>query len=211
MNERRKKRRRRKRLISLGKLLILLMVGILLWHTLTTVTLLNKRLETIQQTTQSLYDKQIQQEQKEMLALRQIHAQRSAVKTSPTKLTAEELDLIIRVIITESRGQPVEGQRLVAQTIYDRVEQRVWGSSVTDILTRPKQFAPPYAGDISKYPAAIYAAYSVFVEQDCPSTDTVLVFFNPDTANRGAVASLRSRYELITVVGQHEFRGIKND
>ena len=115
------------------------------------------------------------------------------------------------MIITEAKNQPIDGQMLVAQTVYDRLQQQVWGKTITEVLTRPNQFAAPYAGDISKYPAASYAAYAVFVMHERISEDTVLVFFNPETANRGAVKSMRNRYELIMVVGQHEFRGVKND
>jgi len=62
-------------------------------------------------------------------------------------LAAEERELIQRVVAAESRGEDLQGQMAVAQTILDRSE--LWDMTVTEVLTAPDQYAKPYQGEIS--------------------------------------------------------------
>ena len=62
-------------------------------------------------------------------------------------LTAEERELIERVVSAEARGEDLQGQMAVAQTILDRSE--LWNMTVTEVLTAPDQYAKPYQGEIS--------------------------------------------------------------
>lgn len=63
-------------------------------------------------------------------------------------LTAEERELVERVVAAEARGESIECQMAVAQTILDRALSRE--QSVTEVCTAPYQFAAPYQGDISE-------------------------------------------------------------
>ena len=63
-------------------------------------------------------------------------------------LTAEERDLVERVVAAEARGQSIEGQMAVAQVIMDRATTRE--QSVTRVCTAKHQFAKPYQGEISE-------------------------------------------------------------
>lgn len=63
-------------------------------------------------------------------------------------LTAEERDLVERVVAAEARGESIEGQMAVAQTIMDRCTTR--NQSITEVCTAPAQFAEPYSGEISE-------------------------------------------------------------
>ena len=63
-------------------------------------------------------------------------------------LTNEERDLVERVVAAEARGESIECQMAVAQTILDRVVSRE--KSITKVCTAPYQFADPYQGDISE-------------------------------------------------------------
>lgn len=63
-------------------------------------------------------------------------------------LTDEERELIERVVAAEARGESIECQMAVAQTILDRAVSR--GQSITEVCTAPYQFADPYQGDISE-------------------------------------------------------------
>ena len=63
-------------------------------------------------------------------------------------LTTEERDLVERVVAAEARGEEIECQMAVAQTILDRAASRE--QSVTEVCTAPYQFATPYQGEISE-------------------------------------------------------------
>lgn len=59
-----------------------------------------------------------------------------------------ERELIERVVMSESRGEPFEGMIAVAQTIKDRSD--LWGMTPVEVVTKPSQYAMPYQGDISQ-------------------------------------------------------------
>lgn len=63
-------------------------------------------------------------------------------------LTDEERELVERVVAAEARGEQIEVQMAVAQTIMDRCTSR--GQTVTQVCTSPYQFAEPYQGEISE-------------------------------------------------------------
>ena len=63
-------------------------------------------------------------------------------------LTDEERELVERVVAAEARGESIECQMAVAQTILDRVVSRE--QSVTEVCTAPYQFADPYQGEVSE-------------------------------------------------------------
>ena len=63
-------------------------------------------------------------------------------------LSAEERELVERVVAAEARGESIECQMAVAQTILDRAVSRE--QSITKVCTAPYQFADPYMGEISE-------------------------------------------------------------
>ena len=63
-------------------------------------------------------------------------------------LTAEERELVERVVAAEARGESIECQMAVAQTILDRVVSRE--QSITEVCTAKYQFASPYQGEVSE-------------------------------------------------------------
>ena len=63
-------------------------------------------------------------------------------------LTDEERDLVERVVAAEARGEKIEAQMAVAQTILNRAETR--GQTVTEVCTAAYQFAKPYQGEVSE-------------------------------------------------------------
>ena len=63
-------------------------------------------------------------------------------------LTAEERELVERVVAAEARGEKIETQMAVAQTILNRAETR--GQTVTEVCTAAYQFAKPYQGEVSE-------------------------------------------------------------
>ena len=63
-------------------------------------------------------------------------------------LTAEERELVERVVAAEARGESIECQMAVAQTILDRAVSRE--QSITKVCTAPYQFTSPYQGEVSE-------------------------------------------------------------
>ena len=63
-------------------------------------------------------------------------------------LTDKERDLVERVVAAEGRGECIEGQMAIAQTIRDRAITR--NQSITKVCTSHMQFADPYKGEISE-------------------------------------------------------------
>ena len=63
-------------------------------------------------------------------------------------LTEDERDLVERVVAAEARGEKIETQMAVAQTILNRAETR--GQTVTEVCTAAYQFAKPYHGEVSE-------------------------------------------------------------
>ena len=68
-------------------------------------------------------------------------------QTTVFPLSDEERDLVERIVAAESRGESIECQMAVAQTIKDRCLTRE--QTVTEVCTAPYQFAKPYQGEIS--------------------------------------------------------------
>lgn len=63
-------------------------------------------------------------------------------------LSAEDRDLVERVVAAEGRGECIEGQMAIAQTIRDRATTRK--QTVDQVCFAENQFAEPYMGDISE-------------------------------------------------------------
>lgn len=62
-----------------------------------------------------------------------------------TSMTADEFDLICRVVAAEARGEGYDGQLAVAQVIRDR--SQLWGMTPAEVVTADGQFAAPYQGE----------------------------------------------------------------
>lgn len=68
-------------------------------------------------------------------------------QTAVFPLSDEERDLVERVVAAEARGESIECQMAVAQTIKDRCLTR--GQTVTEVCTAAYQFTEPYQGEVS--------------------------------------------------------------
>ncbi len=62
-------------------------------------------------------------------------------------LSADERDLVERVVAAESRGEDLQGQMAVANVILDRAE--LWDMTPAEVVQAPGQFADLYQGEIS--------------------------------------------------------------
>ena len=62
--------------------------------------------------------------------------------------TEAEREMIERVVMAESMGEPFEGQVAVAQTILDRAV--LWDMTPVEVISQNSQYADMYPGDISQ-------------------------------------------------------------
>ena len=89
--------------------------------------------------------------------------------------TDAELEFVMRVVMSEARGEPTSGMRGVAQTIRDRSVG--WGLDVIEVLTAENQFAGAFDGEISD--EVRQAVIDIFVEGES-EFDCLLTHFHAD-------------------------------
>ncbi len=56
-------------------------------------------------------------------------------------LTADEIDLIARIVWHEARGESAEGQRAVVEVVFNRVEADNFPDTVEDVIFQENQFS----------------------------------------------------------------------
>ena len=56
-------------------------------------------------------------------------------------LTADEIDLIARIVWHEARGESAEGQRAVVEVVFNRVEADNFPDTVEDVISQENQFS----------------------------------------------------------------------
>lgn len=64
--------------------------------------------------------------------------------------TEEEIDLISLVVMAEAEGECEEGQRLVIDTILNRVDHGRFPDTIHGVLYQPNQFEPMWNGRINR-------------------------------------------------------------
>lgn len=66
-----------------------------------------------------------------------------AQKVYGAELQRGELDMMVRIVQAETTGEPIEGQRAVANVMLNRLAAGTFGKTLTKVLLRPYQFAKP--------------------------------------------------------------------
>ena len=54
--------------------------------------------------------------------------------------TDAEIELLALVTMAEAEGEPVEGKRLVIDTVLNRVDSPRWPNTITEVIYQPNQF-----------------------------------------------------------------------
>lgn len=65
-------------------------------------------------------------------------------------LTQEEIELIALVTMAEAEAEPVEGQRLVIDTILNRVDSEHFPDTVHEVIYQPNQFTSMWNGRLGR-------------------------------------------------------------
>lgn len=123
-------------------------------------------------------------------------------------LTAEERDLVTRVVIAEAGAATLQDMVGVAQVIRDRAEHErtdlYGGPMLTGVLSNGH--AAPYQGDISAFPLASKAVEIVFDAGVRLFDATTCIYFTPDKADPNEVEILR-QYTYVGETPYFEFHG----
>lgn len=88
----------------------------------------------------------------------------------------ETLQSVARIVMAETRGEPIENMRGVAQCIFDR--HILWDKGVNEILNAPSQFAPPYMGTVTEECQTV--VNEVFLQGVKEFDSNVTHFYNPE-------------------------------
>lgn len=112
-------------------------------------------------------------------------------------LTDGQRDLVERTVAAESRGEPLEGQMAVAQTIYQRC---IDGNLTIEEVLVPGQYASPYKGEISD--TTKEAVSLVFDLGVMAVSEPIMAFYAPAYGTSGWH---ENKLEFVTEIGSHRF------
>lgn len=102
--------------------------------------------------------------------------------TPPSGYTAEDLDVLARVIHGEARGEPYIGQVAVGAVVLNRVRSASFPNTIYGVVYAANQFTSVSDGQINLKPnASAYKAAKEAIGGHDP-TFGALFFYNPKTA-----------------------------
>lgn len=127
-----------------------------------------------------------------------------AETAEPAELRPGELELLARVVQSESTGEPAAGQRAIAWTALNRLEAGTYGRTLTAVLRAPRQYAKPARpSNGPAYRQALQAAaQAVLGEDQFPATH----FYRCDMRRKPAWAK---RLPRVAIIGSHCFHKAK--
>ena len=114
----------------------------------------------------------------------------------PEGISAEDRDLVERIVMAEAGAEPYPGIVAVAQVILDQT--REWGISIRETCTVPGRFTEPYAGDVSDLVRT--AVHEVF-DLGIRVTDEPITHFHNPTVDPYWAHTLT----FVTRIGDHLF------
>lgn len=121
------------------------------------------------------------------------------------RLRPGELELMARVVAAEARGESDAGQRAIAWTILNRLDEpETFGSTVTKVLLRPYQYAKPAAirDNSESYMRAMLATLKAVLGEGGDPSRGSLYFFRTDMTPWPAWAK---HMQVRAAIGRHTF------
>lgn len=94
-----------------------------------------------------------------------------------TTLTDEELQLLLRVVSAESRGESLEAQYTVACVIFNRMESEIFPNTLTEVIMQSGQFTCVSNGAIYSAPITESVAQAVIMAMDNNTLDPTILWF----------------------------------
>lgn len=81
------------------------------------------------------------------IAAEEVIEQPKVVETVDS-LSDTDAELVARIVMSEARGECYEGQKAVAQVIYNRAS--LWSMTIEEVCYAKGQFANPYKGEVTE-------------------------------------------------------------
>ncbi len=115
--------------------------------------------------------------------------------------TAEEIEMLAKLVYGEARGEPFKGQVAVAAVVLNRLKHDDFPDTVKDVIFEPRAFTAVADGQYYAKPdkTAYRAVYNAI--QGWDPTGGALYYFNPETATSKWIWSRKQ----ITKIGKHIF------
>ena len=98
-------------------------------------------------------------------------------KTKTKNIEYSEQELFERVVEAEAGNQGLQGKRLVAAVIYNRVESEKFPNTVYEVLTSPHQFSTVWNGAVDKIEVSDETRVAIILEESL-RTDNEILYFN---------------------------------
>ncbi len=117
----------------------------------------------------------------------------------------DELYWLSRIICAESRGESIKGKIAVGNVVLNRTETDGFPNTVKDVIFDSScgvQFAPTADGSVYCVPDYESVTAAKLCLEGYSVSDSILYFFNPDTACDSWIEENRT---FVTVIGNHEF------
>lgn len=97
-------------------------------------------------------------------------------QTDVADISEDEKDLLALVTMAEAEGECEEGQRLVIDTILNRVDSVYFPDTISEVIYQPNQFTSMWNGRVNRCYVTDDIYRLVLEELDC-RTDYDVVFF----------------------------------
>jgi N-acetylmuramoyl-L-alanine amidase len=132
------------------------------------------------------------------------HAKAQTLRSDETivPITAQEKDLLVRLVSAEARGESLEGQIAVAAVIFNRVRSSRFPGTVWEVLHQPGQFTPIEQNTLpNKAGSSSVDAVNRALRGEDP-TDGALFFYNPAQTQAAEYWATKA---VIKRIGNHNF------
>lgn len=121
-------------------------------------------------------------------------------KVSP-QMSPEEMELLARVVYSEARGEPFQGQVAVAAVVLNRIEDPAFPDQVSDVIFQPWAFTAVHDGQFWLEPnATAYKAADLALKGEDPSRGAIY-YYNPAKASSYWIFNR----PIIKRIGRHIF------
>lgn len=115
--------------------------------------------------------------------------------------TADEIDLLARLIRAEAEGEPYVGKVAVGAVVLNRLRSPLFPKKLADVIYEPDQFEPVANGTIWLPATAEARRAALDAINGWDPTGGALYFYNPAKASSWFLAARR----LLTSIGAHVF------
>lgn len=117
------------------------------------------------------------------------------------KITDIEYDLLARLVVSESKGEPYSGKVAVANVVLKRVESNEFPNTIREVIYQPGQFQVVSNGLIDRRKPSEKSKTAVTEALNTDNGDS-LYFYNPKIATNRWLDQLTT----VEVIGDHTFK-----